>query len=78
LEPADLYLLVADTFERSAELAEAHVERDRRMGRSDPAEVANAERAREGARHARELASQLATRPSKLSSLEATTGIEPV
>jgi hypothetical protein len=66
---ADLYLLVADTLERSAELADAHVERDRRNGKFDPAELAHAERARGAARHARELALQFSARPSERKSV---------
>jgi hypothetical protein len=67
MDQADLYLLVANTLERSAELADAHVERDRRNGRDNPSEVATAGRAREAARHARELAVQFAARPRQSS-----------
>jgi hypothetical protein len=50
---AGLYLRLADTLEGAAQLADAHAERYRRTGRSDIAEVAHAERAREAAERAR-------------------------
>ncbi len=58
---AALYLRVADTLERSAQLAEEHAERDRRNGRRDSAgvELERAGRAREAARRGRELAWRL-------------------
>ena len=52
-----LYLRVADTLERSAQLAEAHAERDRTAGRFGAAEIASVKRAREAATRARDLAS---------------------
>ena len=64
MDQAELFLLVAKTLERSAELAEEHVERDRRQGLWDPAEVATAGRARNAATHARELAGEFAARHS--------------
>jgi hypothetical protein len=77
LEQADLYLLVAETLERSAELAEAHVERDVRTGRTNPAEVVTAQRARDAASHARELASQCAARHPAASSSQPSVGSPP-
>ncbi len=55
---AALYLRVADTLERSAQLAEEHAEREHDE-RSVAAELAVAKRAREAAKRARELASRL-------------------
>ncbi len=56
-----LYLRVADTLERSAELAEEHAGRERNNGRreSEGVELDRARRAREGARRARALGSRL-------------------
>jgi hypothetical protein len=54
---AALYRRVADTLERSAQLAEEHAERDRSEGRLDAREIASAKRAREAATRARDLAS---------------------
>jgi hypothetical protein len=58
---AALYLRVADTLERSAELAEEHATRERKKGRRDSEGVKldRARRAREAARRGRALASRL-------------------
>jgi hypothetical protein len=52
---AALYIRVAETLERSAQLAEEHAERERRNGRWDSAgiELERARRAREAARRGR-------------------------
>jgi hypothetical protein len=61
LELAELFLRVAGTVERSAQLAEQHAEREQTSGRSGSAgvELERAMRAREAARRARALASRL-------------------
>lgn len=56
---AALYLRLADTFDRTSQLAFEHAERYRRNGRSDISEVAAGNRAREAAERARHLASRL-------------------
>lgn len=60
-ERVALYARVADTLERSAELAEQHAERERHFGRQYAAsvELERGERAREAARQGRALASKL-------------------
>jgi hypothetical protein len=60
-ELAGLCLRVAETLERSAELAERHAEHERRKGclASAGVEVKRAERAREGARRGRALAARM-------------------
>jgi hypothetical protein len=55
---AALYERLAATLDRSAQLAEEHAERERTKGRSDAVEIADAERAREAGRRARDLASR--------------------
>jgi len=61
LELAALYSRVADTLERSAQLADEHAERERNSGRGASAEVEleRARRARAAACRGRELASRL-------------------
>jgi hypothetical protein len=58
---AGLYARVAETLERSAQLAEQHAqhERSKRRLASAAIEVDRAERAREGARRGRALAARL-------------------
>jgi anti-sigma regulatory factor (Ser/Thr protein kinase) len=58
---AALYRRVADTLERSADLAEQHAERERIRGHQQSAqiELERATRAREAARHGRSLSTQL-------------------
>jgi hypothetical protein len=58
---AALYLRVADTFERSAQLAEEHAKRERNNGRpeSERVELDHARRAREAARRGLALALRL-------------------
>ncbi len=58
---AMLYLRVSETLERTAALAEEHAKRERENGRRASADVeqARARRARDIARHGRELASRL-------------------
>ena len=60
-ELAGLYLRVAETLERSAQLAEQHAQRDRSSGRPDGAavELERARRAREAARRGRALAARM-------------------
>ena len=60
-ERAALYRRVADTLERSADIAERHAERERRQGqhRSVRVELDRAKRAREAARGGRALSSRL-------------------
>jgi hypothetical protein len=60
-ELAGLYARVAETLERSAQLAEQHAqhERSKRRLASAAIEVDRAERAREGARRGRALAARL-------------------
>jgi hypothetical protein len=57
---ATLYLRVADTLERSGELAERHAQYEESRGRtrSGYTELERAKRARAGAQHARALASR--------------------
>ena len=58
---AGLYVRVAETLERSAQLADQHAERDRSNGRPDSAavELERARRAREAARRGRALAARM-------------------
>jgi hypothetical protein len=60
-ELAALYLRVAETLERSADLAEQHAQREQQNGRWDSAstELGRAGRARDAARRGRALASRL-------------------
>lgn len=60
-ELAGLYLRVAETLERSAQLAERHAQHERSNGRlaSAAIEMERAERAREGARRGRGRASRV-------------------
>lgn len=62
---AALYGKVAATLERSAQLADEHAERQRAKRQSDATELARAERARAGAKRARDLASECETRLRK-------------
>ena len=58
---ARLYLRVAETLERSAQLAEQHAERERSKGRPESAgiELERAARAPNAARRGREFAARL-------------------